>query len=80
MVKKCDKTMLMQEDYTLSDDQVRGYICRALNIESVGFLHKADRVSRDFALKTLAENGITLKRLARITSLSKPELRQICFG
>ena len=80
MVKKCDKTMLMQEDYTLSDDQVRGYICRALGIESVGFLHKADRVSRDFALKTLAENGITLKRLARITSLTKPELRQICFG
>ena len=32
------------------------------------------------ASTVLAENGITLKRLARITSLSKPELRQICFG
>ena len=79
MVKKCDKVTLMQEDYTLNDDQVRGYLCRALNIESVGFLHKADRIRRNLALKTLAENGITLKRLSRITSLTKPELRQICF-
>ena len=80
MVKECDKAVLMMEDYTLSDDQVRAYLCGALGIESVGFLHKADQVRRNFALKTLAENGITLKRLARITCLTKPELRQICFG
>lgn len=80
MVKKCDKTMLMQEDYTLSDDLVKEYICRALNIESVGLLHKTDRVLRDLVIKTLAENGINMNRLARITCLTKPELRKICYN
>lgn len=79
MVKDCDKTALIDEDYTFNDDQVRSYLCTSLNIESVGFLHTVQENLRNFALKTLAENGITLKRLARITSLTKPELRQICF-
>lgn len=80
MVKKCDKTTLLDEDYTFSDDQVRAYLCDSLSIESIGFMHKVETNLRNFAIKTLAENGITLKRLARITSLTKPELRQICFG
>lgn len=80
MVKKCDKLSLMTEDYTLSDNRVRMYICASTGIESVGFLHTVEEKLRNSALKNLAENGITLKRLERITCLSKPELRRICFG